>query len=240
MARPPFVDVRPIEVVEKRVLAVSVLCAVVYLATVSRQPFPGSIVIKGAAVAFLAVVALRLLRGRDRWLMAGALFLSTVGDVLIELGDRYFMFALGAFALAHVLYTILFVSYWRTSGIGRGGDRYALVAATVLYSGVLLWRIWPGLANQQGAQSLKVPVIIYTVLLTIMVITAVLAPFVSQLIGFGAVLFLISDSLLALNRFRQPVPFAAYLIWATYYLAQFGLSFGFFREGRRAGRVTQA
>jgi uncharacterized membrane protein YhhN len=234
MPREPFVDVRPIQAVEKRVFAISVLCAVVYLVTISRQPFPGSIVIKGAAVTFLAVIALRLLSGKDRWLMAGALFLSAAGDVLIELGDRYFLFALGAFALAHVLYPILFVGYWRTSGIGRGGDRYALVAATVLYSGVLLWRVWPGLGRPQSSQNLKVPVTIYIALLTIMVITAVLAPFVSQLIGFGAVLFLISDSLLALTRFRQPVPFAPYLIWATYYLAQFGLAFGFFREGRRS------
>ena len=239
MARQPFVDVRPIDAVEKRVLAISALCAVVYLVTVSRQPFPGSIVIKGAAVSFLAVIALRLLSGKDRWLMSGALFLSAAGDVLIELGDRYFVFALGAFAIAHVLYIILFLGYWRTSGIGRGGDRYALVAATVLYSGVLLWRVWPGLGSAQTTQNLKIPVVIYTAVLTIMVISAVLAPFVSQLIGFGAVLFLISDSLLALNQFRQAVPFAPYLIWATYYLAQCGLAFGFFREGRR-GRISQS
>jgi len=94
---------------------------------------------------------------------------------------------------------------------------------------VLVWRVWPGL------ERLKVPVIIYVVIITTMVIAAVLAPFTSQLIGFGAVLFLISDSLLGLNKFRQPIPAAGYLIWATYYLAQCGIAMGLFREGKLGG-----
>lgn len=215
--------------VEKRILAISALCAIAYLATVSRQPFPGSVIIKAAAIVYLGVLAFRLLTGTDRWLLTIALLLSATGDVLLDLEARFFVYGLGAFALAHVAYIALFVRHWR-GGVGRGGDRYALVAATLLYSGVLTWRVWPGLA------ALKVPVIIYIVIITVMVITAVLAPFTSQLIGFGAVLFLISDSLLGLNKFRQPIPAAGYLIWATYYLAQCGIAMGLFREGTM-GRV---
>ena len=217
---------------EKVILAASALCALVYLATISRHPFPGSVIIKAAAIVYLATLAFRLLGGMDRWLLTVALLLSATGDVLLDLGERFFIYGLSAFALAHVAYICLFVRHLR-GGMGRGGDRYALVAATLLYSVVLGWRVWPGL------QGLKIPVVIYIVIITAMVIAAVLAPFTSQLIGFGAVLFLISDSLLGLNKFRQPIPAAGYLIWATYYLAQCGIALGLFREGKQ-GRVRVA
>jgi len=213
---------------EKIILAASAVCALVYLATVSRQPFPGSVIIKAAAIVYLAVLAFRLLGGIDRVLLTAALLLSATGDVLLDWNERFFIHGLIAFALAHIAYLCLFGRHLR-GGLGRGGDRYALVAATLLYSGVLVWRVWPGL------ERLKVPVIIYVVIITTMVIVAVLAPFTSQLIGFGAVLFLISDSLLGLNKFRQPIPAAGYLIWATYYLAQCGIAMGLFREGKLGG-----
>lgn len=223
------VEARSFGQTEKIIFAASAVCALVYLATVSRQPFPGSVIIKAAAIVYLAVLAFRLLGGIDRILLTAALLLSATGDVLLDWNERFFIYGLIAFALAHIAYICLFVRHLR-GGLGRGGDRYALVAATLLYSGVLVWRVWPGL------ERLKVPVIIYVVVITVMVITAVLAPFTSQLIGFGAVLFLISDSLLGLNKFRQPIPFAGYLIWATYYLAQCGIAIGLFREGKQ-GRV---
>jgi uncharacterized membrane protein YhhN len=44
------------------------------------------------------------------------------------------------------------------------------------------------------------------------------------------VLFPTSDSILAINKFKSPGPMAGYLIWATYYLAQYGIAIGFLRE----------
>ena len=43
-------------------------------------------------------------------------------------------------------------------------------------------------------------------------------------------LFLISDSILAINKFKSPLPLRGYLVWATYYLAQYGIAIGFLRE----------
>jgi uncharacterized membrane protein YhhN len=44
------------------------------------------------------------------------------------------------------------------------------------------------------------------------------------------VLFLISDSILAVSKFKSPMPAGGYLIWGTYYLAQYGIAIGFLRE----------
>ena len=47
---------------------------------------------------------------------------------------------------------------------------------------------------------------------------------------YGVILFLISDSILAVDKFKSPVPLRGYLVWATYYLAQCGIAIGFLRE----------
>ena len=63
-----------------------------------------------------------------------------------------------------------------------------------------------------------------------MAVSAILAGFSKPWVCIGVTLFLISDSILAVNKFKAPVPTAGYSIWATYYLAQFGIAIGFLRE----------
>lgn len=207
-------------------LWISIACAVIYFFSPPWRPFPGSWALKGACVTLLAVVAWRLLQGRERYLMTAALLLSATGDVLLALGNRFFVYGLGAFLLAHICYAALFVLYWPRPFRARA-DQWALVAAVLLYAGALGWRVWPGLG------AMKWPVVAYIVVITLMVAAAALAGFVTQLVVLGAVLFLISDSLIGLDRFHQPLANADYWIWGTYYLGQLGLAFGFLRELRQ-------
>jgi len=100
----------------------------------------------------------------------------------------------------------------------------SLTAAVLIYS--ILLSQW--LAPNLGA--LTAPVMIYVVVITVMVSTAILAGFSKPWVCIGVILFLISDSILAVNKFKAPVPTAGYSIWATYYLAQFGIAIGFLRE----------
>jgi uncharacterized membrane protein YhhN len=55
-------------------------------------------------------------------------------------------------------------------------------------------------------------------------------------VWIGALLFLISDSLLAAGRFKTSLPLAAVLIWPTYYLGQYGITMGFLHEKAGAAR----
>jgi uncharacterized membrane protein YhhN len=209
-----------------RLLWISIACSAIYFFSPPWRPFTGSWALKGACVALLAVVAWRRLLGRERYLMTAALLLSSTGDVLLALGNRFFVYGLGAFLLAHLCYGALFVLY-RPSPFRVRADQWALVAAVLLYSVALGWRIWPGLGD------MKWPVVAYIAVITLMVTAAALAGFVTQLVVLGAVLFLISDSLIGLDRFHQKLAYADYWIWGTYYLGQLGLALGFLRELRQ-------
>ena len=78
--------------------------------------------------------------------------------------------------------------------------------------------------------SLTIPVVIYICAITVMVVTAILVRSSEPWVVWGAMLFLMSDSLLAIDKFKTPVPYRDYLVWATYYLGQYGIAIGFLRE----------
>lgn len=193
---------------------VSIVSGFVYLITQPWQPFPGSYLVKGLAVGSLALLA--FLSGSP--LLGLGLALSTVGDVLLDLDpERLFVFGLGAFLLAHLVYTAAFL---------RERRRPMAIAAglVLLYSiGVSSWLL-PSLGN------LMLPVAIYMCAITAMVISAILARFSTPLVAIGAILFLISDSLLAINKFKTPVPYRDILVWSTYYIGQYSIAVGYLRS----------
>jgi uncharacterized membrane protein YhhN len=79
--------------------------------------------------------------------------------------------------------------------------------------------------------ALAVPVVLYICALTAMVSTAILARFRQRWVAVGAILFLVSDSLLAVHKFKEPVPLRDYLVWSTYYLGQCGIALGYLSSG---------
>jgi uncharacterized membrane protein YhhN len=71
---------------------------------------------------------------------------------------------------------------------------------------------------------------LYVCVITVMVVASILAGFSRPWVCSCAILFLISDSLIAASKFKTPVPMRGYLVWATYYLGQYGIAVGFLRE----------
>ena len=225
---------RATRAVDNALLITSLACSAVYLCTQRWQPFPGSVVIKALSIAPLAVLAFRLLRepderprglqrlrDHDSLILAAALGLSCLGDIFLDLDPAgFFVHGLLAFLSAHLVYILLFVRNWQRP-LRPSGGQLLLMALVLLYS--LLLAHW--LAPSLGA--LAKPVMIYVCVITVMAVTAILAGFARSWIAGGAILFMISDSLIAAQRFKTPVPFGEYLIWATYYLAQYGITIGF-------------
>jgi uncharacterized membrane protein YhhN len=195
-------------------LFISAAASAIYLLT-------GGAAIKGCAVGALALLAMRA-RGakRDAGLLALGLALSTVGDVLLDLDPKLFVFGLAAFLLAHLTYITLFVRN-RARPLAPGPWRVAAVLAVLAYSATLSAWIVPSVGG------LAVPVELYIGAITAMVSMAILARFEKPWVAVGAVLFLISDSLLAIHKFKTPVPLRNYLVWASYYLGQCGIALGF-------------
>ena len=194
----------------------SVVFGIVYLVSQPWQPYPGSVVVKGLSVGSLAMLAF----SARTPVLGLALALSTLGDVLLDLDpERLFVFGLGSFLIAHLVYIFLFVRNRRS--IPLGAPRILLALLVLLYSIAVSSWLLPSL------ETLMVPVAIYMCAITAMVLSAILARFPNPWVVVGAILFLISDSLLAVNKFKSPIPFRDFLVWSTYYAGQYGIAIGF-------------
>ena len=218
-------------------LLLSIAGSAVYFLTRGLPPYPVGAVLKALGMAPLALLTWRVLGKaegaagapiRDRHLLTAALALSCLGDVLLYLGARrYFLHALSAFLLAHVAYVVLFTRSWPRPLRPRRAQ-LALAGLVIVYGvGVTVW-IEPRLGP------LTVPVLLYGAAVTAMALAAILAGFVTPWIWIGALLFVLSDSLIAAALFRGAWRLAAVLVWPTYYLGQYGIAVGFLRE--KAGK----
>jgi uncharacterized membrane protein YhhN len=165
---------------------------------------------------------------RAAWVALVALLLGWVGDLaLMFAGDTGFLVGLTFFLLGHLVYLLLFLRI-----LGRG--RLPLSAlAYVVWFAVLMLVLAPHLGG------MLVPVIVYASVITVMAITATRC---SASVAVGAALFLISDSLLALNKFVHDAGIweSGFLVMLSYIAAQGLIVLGVVRhEGRPAsGRVV--
>jgi uncharacterized membrane protein YhhN len=213
---------------ERALVVVSVGCAVAYLLEPILLPnlevgfWLILAVIKGLAVASLALLVWHWLKGKDGTLLTVALALSSLGDVFLALpyGDA-FVYGLLSFLIAHLFFLALWRRNWPTPLRLTNPQRVTMVILAVYVLGMMAWILpVPGLSLAVAA---------YMIVLTVMVMAAVLVRVNPVWIGGGAILFLISDSLIALGRFKQVggEPWTGFLIWSTYYLAQYLMTFGF-------------
>lgn len=202
-------------------LYLSAAAGIADLVTARWQPYPGSALVKGCAVGALALLALAARgRRRDTRLLALALAFCAAGDVLLDLSPALFAAGLGAFLLAHLTYICLFVRNRTLRGLPDGRTVVAVLTILAFSAALSAW-IVPSVGE------LAVPVVLYICALTGMVCTAILARFRQPWVAIGAILFLVSDSLLAIHKFKEPVPLRDYLVWSTYYLGQCGIALGF-------------
>lgn len=158
-----------------------------------------------------------------------ALCFSLMGDVLLLFDERsapFFMFGLIAFLLAHISYTLVFIQQGH-KGVAK---RFWWVLAALILYGLTLYLI---LIDYLGA--LQIPVIIYISAILLMAITAynrngnVRNPsFILVLIG--ALFFIVSDSLLAVNKFLFAVPASHIWVMGTYATAQYLIIDGLLRS----------
>jgi len=193
--------------------ALSVALGVAYLLALPASPYAASPAIKGLSIALLAALpwVSRPIAGRG--LLSAALAASSVGDVLLDIDpERLFVAGLCAFLAAHVVYTVLFV---RNAGTPR---RVLLAAVLICAAAVSFW-----IVPSTGA--LKIPVAIYICAIVAMTISALRSRFGGR-VPAGALLFLASDSLLAIAKFRTQIPARDYLVWGTYYAAQYLIATG--------------
>jgi uncharacterized membrane protein YhhN len=206
------------EMTRGRALQVSSLSlALTYLIALPAYPYAASPAIKGLSIAILAVLPWMLWpvpERRGAGLLSAALIASSAGDVLLDVDpERLFVPGLCAFLVAHLVYTVLFATN-RTCWQRIETPRRVLLIAVPVY--VFLVSVW--LVPDTGP--LKIPVIIYIFAITAMTATALGSRF-GWRVAAGSLLFMLSDTLLAIGKFNGPFPARGYLVWATYYSAQY-------------------
>jgi len=157
-------------------------------------------------------------KGRFQWAVIVGLLLSAAGDIF--LGGSTFLIGLVSFLLAHIAYTTAFIQDCR---------RPAIFLAILAYSYGALMFTFLLIEGQLG--DMTIPVLFYVLVICTMLWRAAArmgAPGVAMMTGLagllGAAFFTISDSLLSINMFVQPLPLERLLVMLTYWAGQIGFS----------------
>lgn len=176
----------------------------------------------------LAVAAINIdAPPRYKWSIVAGLGFSTAGDALLMHSSDYFVPGLFGFLGAHLCYLWAFTRDSRLAG-----RRLPFV----LWGGigmVLLPCVWPGVAGP-----LRLPVVLYATALLVMAAQAAGRALVrrdtaSVLGAIGAALFVVSDSILAFQRFRHPLEWGGVLVLGTYFAAQSGIALSVLLHGKK-------
>lgn len=118
---------------------------------------------------------------------------------------------------------MLFTRSWPRPLRPSARQKILVALVAVYFVAGCVW-LWPDLGR------LAVPALVYAAAVTAMTMSAILAGFSRPFVWIGALRFLVSDSLLAAGRFKVVLPLAAFPIWPTYYLGQYGITLGFLGE----------
>jgi uncharacterized membrane protein YhhN len=200
------------------VIVLSVLVAACAAIEIAAQYFgPRAVVYVFKPLTMLFIICVALIRVCEfkgyRNLIVAALCCSLAGDVFLMLPSDQFVPGLVSFLVAHIFYIAAFRS--RPSGSLPAWVGFACVA----YGCLMLWFLFPYLGD------MKLPVSVYLVVVLLMAWRALSRWATNRnprtvLAAFGAMLFVASDSMIAINRFYGRFCLADLLILATYFVAQ--------------------
>lgn len=161
-------------------------------------------------------------------LLSKGLFFAWAGDIFL-LFDKsapvFFLLGLGSFLLTHVFYILMFLKINRKKANKQSFGTIAGTIAIVAYGIILVKTLWPFL------NGLEAPVLVYALCICSMAVLALQTPayyskVTRALLICGALLFVVSDSILAVNKFMTAGAWAPPSIMLTYGLAQLAIVAG--------------
>ncbi|MFK7774368.1 MAG: lysoplasmalogenase [Saprospiraceae bacterium] len=159
-----------------------------------------------------------------RQLILLALFFSWGGDTLLMFveskGEHFFLFGLVSFLLTHVLYTTAFFKTvpWKNGYLWK--NKWIVIPFMIFFLGFQNYLL------PDVEKAMQIPVAVYSSVIIIMVLAALnWNTFVEkkafQFVLLGALLFMFSDSVIALNKFKSAVPQAHIWIMSLYLMGQY-------------------
>ncbi len=163
-----------------------------------------------------------------KWFGLGLVF-SLAGDIFLLLRSRFFIAGLASFLAAHISYIIgynqnpLVFSWWMLVHLGIAGAILAVAYPKII----------GGVRRRLDYNKLTVPVSLYMLTIVLMLVSALFCWFrpdwgyaAAVVTAAGALLFTVSDSLLAAGRFLRPIPYGNFMVMFTYHLGQLGIIAG--------------
>jgi uncharacterized membrane protein YhhN len=179
-------------------------------------------------VLIIWLIAIGGYRGQLQFFLIG-LFFSLAGDIFLMLPSQKFIPGLISFLLAHIAYI---------RGFAIANPKFSFTGLVLLLLvGLIALVIMPQISNglnTQKQEKLLIPIIIYSVVISLMLVSALLTmvgPYSqwnlipSVLVSFGALLFFISDILLAWNKFVNPILYGSLFIIIPYHIAQITITY---------------
>lgn len=204
----------------KTLLYIFLAFAILFIGLLPFEPYPGSFIIKAIPALSLAVLALVAVSGSKGKLLFASLLFCAAADVALELAaGKYFVIGLGLFLIAHILFIVTF-----SRDLKAQKSQIPVIIMLIVYAKMMAFVLTPYL------KEMTIPVYTYLTAITLMAIFAALRSSKNYFTIYGAIAFIASDSILAINKFMMPVPEADYLIMITYYLSLFLIVYGFLKE----------
>lgn len=189
----------------------------------------------------LAVFYLLIVKKSDvsiSWVILISLLFSWLGDVFLMFQTEepiYFILGLGSFLIAHILYIVCYIKMSSTDKIDK--DKRPRLARYDFFI-VLIWMtlitvLFPVLGE------MKIPVVLYSMTITGMALAALhryqkTVTMSFWMVMIGALIFMLSDSMIAINKFLEPIPNASILIMTTYIIAQYLIVSGLIAHQKQA------
>jgi uncharacterized membrane protein YhhN len=209
----------------KLYLSIYLVISAIYLLITAFNQEEMERVVKPFLLPILLVAVYHTENFSTKKILLTALVFSWIGDVILLFADRgeiYFILGLVAFLLSHIFYIVLFNKQTISKTISNKLSFGAGIGLIVIYFSMMITTLGPKLG------SLTVPVVIYAIVISTMLYFALKGSFQWEAIPnhsvlIGALLFISSDSILAFNKFYEPIPAASLLIMVTYLLAQYGI-----------------
>ncbi len=175
------------------------------------------------SLIFLFIKTSESLSKLIRTLTLLALIFSLLGDVLllfVDSSEHFFTLGLVAFLTAHVMYVLLFLKHRN-----KENSPFTFVLLLLIYAASLFYFL------EDGLGVMLIPVAVYMIVILTMSTTAYLRKNNAnmrsyKLVFLGALFFMASDSILALNKFYQPIPWSNISIMLTYAIAQYLIIIG--------------
>lgn len=203
------------------------LTGILYIILEDHSSAIMELILKALIIPWLVIIFILNVKpfiSRLNLLMFAGLLFSWAGDVILQFS---FVPGLACFLIAQLMYLAAFFLTPGKNVIFT--SRFYLLIPLLLYGAGLAYYLFSDLGDMQ------LPVIIYAIVILIMLAGAInrlekVNSISYYLVLTGAILFVLSDSAIAVNKFSWDFDYSGVVIMSTYLAAQYLITIGYIRQ----------